>query len=152
MYFLCNYCLQMKLWEGNVFTGVCLSVILSTWGVGGVRVVTSHVSWDRSHGKVSPLQYPTLDTQPSIPLGYSTLTTGGHHWIPVQTCSLNGLPLLPLAQFVTPPERTSIVSCKRSHLTNVVTKGSSVVNDATLPQFLQSNPLYHRRVLVITFR
>ena len=37
----------MKLREGNVFTGVCPSVIMST---GGGGVGTSHTSWDRSYG------------------------------------------------------------------------------------------------------
>ena len=45
-----NYRPQTKSREGTVFTGVCLSVILST----GVGRKSSNASWDRSHGRVHP--------------------------------------------------------------------------------------------------
>ena len=48
-----NYRPQIRLREGNVFTGVCLFQS----GVG----VTSNASWDRSHGRVPP---PPPDTAP----------------------------------------------------------------------------------------
>ena len=45
---MAHYHPKTKLWEGNVFTGICLS-----GGEGGVG--TSHALWDRSHSRV-PLE------------------------------------------------------------------------------------------------
>ena len=45
------YCSSTKLWECNVFTGVCLS-ICSMGGGGGVGNMNG--SWDRSHTRVPP--------------------------------------------------------------------------------------------------
>ena len=59
---------QTKLWEGNVFTDVCLCFRLGT-GVG-----ISHASWDRLHGRVPP-GYQTWNLPPPPLL----LTSGGHH-------------------------------------------------------------------------
>ena len=64
----------------------------------GGGVVRSNASWDRSHGRHplwekvrwEPLpgkvqvEYPSLDVRPGTPL---LVTSGGDHWIPVQTCS-----------------------------------------------------------------
>ena len=71
---------KTKLWEDNVFTGVCLSV-------NSVHMMeeTSHASWDMSKGSLPPLEYPTPWTPPGIPYPWDTLpplllTSGGHHW------------------------------------------------------------------------
>ena len=78
---------QTKLREGNVFTNVCHSV------GGGSGVGISHAPWDRSHGRYpfTPIPPPH---PPNIRLGNLPLllTFGGHHWRPVQTCSLEDLP------------------------------------------------------------
>ena len=44
---------KTKLWEGNVFTGVCLSV-----NSVHMMEVTSHASWVVSNGRLVPLEYP----------------------------------------------------------------------------------------------
>ena len=74
----------MKSREGNVFIGICPSIILSTGGY-----VTSNASWDRSHGRVHPPQDirpgdlpppppPTLDlgTYPPAPEHLSSCENG----------------------------------------------------------------------------
>ena len=82
----CNiYRPQTKLREGNVFTGGCHFV-------GGGGVGTSYAPWDRSHGRV-PLPHMgsrhLLLLPPDIILRYPhppiLLTSGGHHWRPIQT-------------------------------------------------------------------
>ena len=50
---------------------------------------TSHASWDRSHGGVSRPAPP--DIRPEDPP--MLLTSNGHHWRCLQTCSLEDLPL-----------------------------------------------------------
>ena len=88
--------------EGNVFTGVCLSFC----GGGGGGVGTSHASWGRSHRRLPPL--PCIsDLGPTPPPSQphsrhqtwgpplpQLLTSAGHHWRPVQSCSLEDLPPL----------------------------------------------------------
>ena len=54
-------------------------------------VGTSHASWDSSYGTI-PLS-PRPGDLLSTPL---LLTSGGHHQRPVQTCSLEDLPILPV--------------------------------------------------------
>ena len=69
---------QTKFGEGNVFTGICC--------LFGGGIVTSNASLDRSHGRVPP------DMRTWVPSPPPLLTSGGHHWRPVQTCSLEGIP------------------------------------------------------------
>ena len=92
---------------------VMLSQASVCWRGGGVG--TSHTSWDRSHGRVPPSAWTSyLGTYPyywhlvvitgdmgPTPPRYQTLgpiplplllTFGGHHYRPVQTCSLEDLP------------------------------------------------------------
>ena len=63
-----------KLREGNVFTGAFHSVC---WR--GPRVTITH-------DVLGPTR-PTPHTGPLL------LTSGGHHWKPIQTCSLEELPI-----------------------------------------------------------
>ena len=104
-----------KLWEGKVFTSVCLSVIL----LGGSHVTIIHDAFDltaegRPISDMSSL--PALppdilpgtppDIRPEIPL---LLTSGGQHWRLVQACSLED-PLHP------PPSRTTSVVATEAHM------------------------------------
>ena len=106
-WFLFNfYRQQTELREGNVSqVSVCQSFCPQAAG-------TSHASWDRSYGKVfpsasirhhtSPPTHPRQHTwEHTSPLPSQTsdldtylllLTSGGHHWRPVQTCSFEGQP------------------------------------------------------------
>ena len=115
-----NYHLQTKLRKGNVFAGVSPSVILSTMGGRGSHVTITHVHWDmkptlppRNRHQTSNMgpapprtpdmaytpSTPTPDMGPTLPppqhqtwdLCPLLLTSGGHHWKPVQTCSLEAL-------------------------------------------------------------
>ena len=81
------YCLPTKFREGNVFTDVCLSIHrlgVPMWPL--TMVCTSNCkallapiqTWDMGHGD-SPA--PTLPCLHGI--------YGGHHWRPIQTCSLD---------------------------------------------------------------
>ena len=93
------------LWEGNVFSHV--SVILSVHRGGGFPC--DHYPWCLGpHYTGSPWPWPWLKYTFSAPLdirpGTSCpsptpllLTSGGHHWRPVQTCS----PEIPIPSGVT---------------------------------------------------
>ena len=80
----------MKLWEGNVFTGVCLSIH------GGSSC--DHYPWCTGpHCTGPPTASPSRHRiwGPSLPLPLALaqpcpllVTSGGYHWRPVQTCSL----------------------------------------------------------------
>ena len=73
-----------KLREGNVFTRVC--VCLSNMGRGGPMWPIFIMHWTSMYSP--PSRHGTsLDRDPQPPLG----TSGGNHWIPVQTCSLQGI-------------------------------------------------------------
>ena len=78
-----------KLWEGNVFTRFCLFT-------GGPHMTIANDSLDLivqcptqpciRHGTRAP---KTLNKgTPRLALGLLLVTSGGHHWRPVQTCSL----------------------------------------------------------------
>ena len=94
-----HYChLQMKLWEGNVLTGVCLftewgSHVPVTHGALELTVPTPQ-TWDL--GTYPSSAPPPPDLGPGyLPLHLFCLllTPGGYHGRPVQTCSLEDLPL-----------------------------------------------------------
>ena len=74
-----------ELRKGNVFSYVCLSFfILSVHGGGGEgpHVTIIYDALDLTV-QCAP-RYQTWDPPPAPQL----VTSGGHHWIPVQTCSL----------------------------------------------------------------
>ena len=86
----------VKLWEGNVFAGVCLSVIL--FGGAGSHMTITHDAFDLTsegpptsdlspHPALPPdiLSGTALDISPEVPL---LMTSGGQHWRLVQVCSL----------------------------------------------------------------
>ena len=55
--------------------------------------MTSHVSWDRSHGRVHSLSPSPQDMGPRIPTPPPLVVISrGHHWRPVQTCSFQDTP------------------------------------------------------------
>ena len=72
-----------KLQEGNVFTGICLLVILSMGGLS-----CDHYPWCIGIWDLQPLPPLPLDTRHGTPL----LTSGCNHWRPVPMCSLEDLP------------------------------------------------------------
>ena len=81
-----NYRPPTKLWEGNVFICVCPSVNLSVHR----RSPCDHYLWcigpycTGLHPQPWPLWTSDLGPQASVPL---LVTSGGHHWRPVLTCS-----------------------------------------------------------------
>ena len=83
------YLPQTKLWECNVFTGVCYSV----WGWGGnAQMAPGYLPpppRDMEPGYLPPTCAWDLGAYTPSPL---LLTSGGHHWKPVQTWSLEDLP------------------------------------------------------------
>ena len=78
------YCLPVKLWEGNVFTHVCLS--FCPWG-GACHVAITYNALD-----LTILEPPGLSVPLCKPLGTGPLllTSGGQDWRSVQTCSNEG--------------------------------------------------------------
>ena len=68
----------MKLWEGNGFIHVCLSVSLSTGGLPMMH-------WNSLYRSL-PLPCPVHGTS-GTPIALQLVTSGSHHWRPVQTCS-----------------------------------------------------------------
>ena len=63
-------------------------------------VVTSHASWDKSRGTIIPSPEIRAGDLHPIPRHHAwgsnslLLTSGGHHWRPVQNCSLEDVPTL----------------------------------------------------------
>ena len=73
-----HYCPTTMLREGNVFTGVCVSVCPH----GGPRVTITHDALD--------LTVQALSCRHGTPHPYPLpVTSGGRHWKPVQMCSLH---------------------------------------------------------------
>ena len=94
------YCPPTKLWEGNVFTHVCLPVC--SQGVPNLTIthdaldVTVHSipspTTSARHQTWYPLhRHQTWETLPSP--SPRLATSDGHHWRPVQTCSFENPPL-----------------------------------------------------------
>ena len=74
----------MKLWEGNVFSRVCLFT-------GGS--LCDHYPWCIwPYYTGLPPPNPALWTSKMAGPGPLLVTSGGHHWRPVQTCSLEDPP------------------------------------------------------------
>ena len=72
----------MKLWEGNVYTGVSLSFCS-----GGIPMWPLFMVHSTSlYRALSPT--PTPDIRHGTPSPTQLVTSGGHHWRSVQTCSL----------------------------------------------------------------
>ena len=78
---------QPRLREGNVFSRVCLST-------GGSYMTITHNAFDLTVQGILPQTWD-LTVQAPSPL----VTSGGHQWKPVQTCSLQD-PLVPPAPLV----------------------------------------------------
>ena len=74
---------QPRLREGNVFSRVCLST-------GGSYMTITHNAFDLTVQGILPQTWD-LTVQAPSPL----VTSGGHQWKPVQTCSLQDPPVPP---------------------------------------------------------
>ena len=94
------YCPPTKLREGNVFTGVCHYVQLG----GGPHMTITHDVLNLTLQTPTDQALPLQTWGPSIPglgtpsrhetwgphpLVSNIVTSGGHHWIPVHTCSFD---------------------------------------------------------------
>ena len=94
---------QTRFREGNVFTGVYLST--------GAEYLISNASWNRSHGRV-PTSLPWTSDMGIYPL---LATSGGDHWIPVQTCLFGDLtPPPPQQHLVVATETEACAVSKRA--------------------------------------
>ena len=96
---LVSYRLPTKLQEGNIFSRICHSAQVA----GGPHVTITMMHWTSLYrlpgpGPLLDIRYmapspvpSTSDIDPPGP-GPLLMTSGGHHWRPVQTCSLEDPP------------------------------------------------------------
>ena len=88
-----KYCPQMKFREGNVLTGVCLS--FCSVGTPCDHYPSGHGTWVTHQYQIwGLLQIPDIGPIPPL------LISGGHHWRPVQSCSLEVWPPIVLTSSV----------------------------------------------------
>ena len=73
------YSPQTKLWEGNVFKGICLSTGRRGGGIV-CDIITCFMGYPTHPFWSGGISYPLL------------VISNDHHWRPVQTCSLDTIP------------------------------------------------------------
>ena len=82
----CYQCHQMKLREGNVFTGVCLSFCSVGWEDPHVTITRDVLGHGYPHSCI-----PDMGHNPSTQIPDMLLTFGGRHWKPVNTVRLHSV-------------------------------------------------------------